>query len=312
MARERLEYRHLDVFRAVMRSGTATGAAALLGVTQPAVSRLLAQTEDRADFALFERLGGRLVPTARGQALYAETERLFAGVEEIAAICDRLRRNEPGRVQIASLPVLTLGLMPAVALVWSGAGGAQGLVIRSRVAGSVLALVTSRQVDIGLGFVLPRVPGVRSALLARTRALCAIPPGHPLADRPVIRAGDLHDQPFIALSREEGVQALVDRALRGSGAHPREVAECPMITAAAAMAAAGVGLTLADGFSARPFLGGGLALRPFEPAVVFEYRVLWPEGVRPGFDRMRLVQIIRDEAHAVLEHARRVSAPGGA
>ena len=294
-----------------MRSGTTTGAAALLGVTQPAVSRLLAQAEDRAGFALFERIGGRLVPTARGQILYTETERLFAGVEAIAAICDRLRRSEPGRVQIASLPVLTLGLMPAVALAWRRAGGAEGLVVRSRVAGSVLALVTSRQVDFGLGFVQPRVPGVRSALLARTRAVCAIPVGHPLADRPVIRAGDLHDQPFIALSREEGMQALVDRALRGSGAHPQEVAECPMITAAAAMAAAGVGLTLADGFSARPFLGGGLTLRPFEPEVVFEYRVLWPEGVRSTFDRMRLVQIIRDEAHAVLEYARRFSAPVG-
>ncbi|HEY8613815.1 MAG TPA: hypothetical protein VIL69_21340, partial [Roseomonas sp.] len=48
-----------------------------------------------------------------------------------------------------------------------------------------------------------------------------------------------------------------------------------------------------------PFLGGGLVLRPFEPAVTVEYRLLWPEEVPDSFGRTILLQGIRAAARAV-------------
>ena len=86
-----LAFRHLEAFRAIMRTGTVTGAGAMLGVSQPAVSRLLSQTERLAGFPLFERVRGRLVPTATAQALHEETERIFTGIEEVSALAARLR-----------------------------------------------------------------------------------------------------------------------------------------------------------------------------------------------------------------------------
>ena len=76
MAARSLEYRHLEAFRAIMRAGTATGAGLMLGMSQPAVSRLLAQTEALAGFPLFERVRGRLVPTQLAHALHEEAERV--------------------------------------------------------------------------------------------------------------------------------------------------------------------------------------------------------------------------------------------
>src|SRR5688572_21126473 len=102
MAKKSLEFRHLEAFRAIMRSGTVTGAGAMLGISQPAVSRLLSQTEALAGFPLFERVRGRLVPTTTAQALHEETERVFIGIEEVAALAERLRAQSPRRVVIAS------------------------------------------------------------------------------------------------------------------------------------------------------------------------------------------------------------------
>lgn len=299
-ARGRLDDRHLTVFRAVMRAGTVTGAGVLLGVTQPAVSRLLGQTEELAGFALFERIRGRLVPTPKAAALYAETERLFAGAELVEALCRRLRDEEPRPIALGTVPTLTFALLPGVARRWRETGHPEPLTIHSRTVGNVLGLISSRRVDLGLVVTIPRaLPGLRNVLLARTRTVCVLPPGHELASRPVIYARDLHEQAFIALSREEGRQVLVDRALRAAGARPREVVECPMATAAVAMAAQGVGVTLADAFSALPFLPG-VMLRRFEPALVMEYRILWPEGVQAPFDRPGLVALLRAEAqHAM-------------
>lgn len=301
MAKSSLEFRHLEAFRAIMRSGTVTGAGAMLGISQPAVSRLLSQTEALAGFALFERVRGRLVPTATAQALHEETERIFTGLEEVQALAERLRNHSPRRVVLASLPSLTLSLLPGAVTAWRAAGRRETLSIHSRAAGGVLGLVASRQADLGIGISVPRIPGVRSTLLIRTRGWCVMPKGHHLANRKVVTAGDLDGEAYIALSREEGRQALVDEALRDSGARPVETVECRMTSGAVGMAAAGAGVTIADCFSCSLFLEAGLVLRPFEPAVTFDYRLIWPEEVRDTFGRAALAQAIRQHARHIQE-----------
>ncbi|MBS7813418.1 LysR substrate-binding domain-containing protein [Roseococcus pinisoli] len=309
MTKKSLEFRHLEAFRAIMRSGTATGAGAMLGVSQPAVSRLLSQAEALVGFPLFERLHGRLVPTVTAQTLYEETERIFTGIEEISALTERLRVQSPRRVVIASLPTLTLSILPGAVMAWRKAGRRETLSIHSRTAGGVLGLVASRQADIGIAVGAVAVPGVRSSPLARTRAWCVMAPGHALAGKAVVQAIDLDGQAFIALSREEGRQAIIDDALRDTGARPVESVECRMTAGAVAMVAAGVGVTIADAFSVSIFLERGLVIRPFEPAVLFEYRLMWPEEVRDTFGRAALAQSIRNEARRVLEQVTAVATP---
>jgi len=312
MASRSLEYRHLEAFRAVMRAGSVTGAGALLGVSQPAISRLTAQTEALAGFPLFQRVRGRLVPTAQAHALYEEAERVFIGVQEIAALTERLRRGTPRRIVVAAIPVLTLSILPRTVAAWSRAGRAEQLIVHSGTVGRVIGMVASRQADLGLVTEMPGLPGLRTALLARNRAFCAMAAGHRLAERPVVRAADLDGEAYIALSREEGRQARVDAALEGSGARPREVAECRMTSGAAAMAAAGAGVTIVDPLAAAPFLEAGLVLRPFEPAVEIPYRLIWPEEAPDDFGRAVLFGFIRAAVRSVLGAVRRQmpAAPG--
>ena len=115
----------LRTFVAVVDLRSFTQAATSLGVTQPAVSRFLAQTEALAGFALFERTRGRLVPTAKAEALYAETERLFAGAEQVNVLCERLRNEQPRPIVLAAVPTLTFALLPAVMRQWQEGEGAE-------------------------------------------------------------------------------------------------------------------------------------------------------------------------------------------
>ena len=69
-----MNLRQIEVFRAVMLAGSVNGAAQLLHVSQPAVSRLIAYTEQRLGFALFQRVRGRLHPTLEAQTLFHEVE----------------------------------------------------------------------------------------------------------------------------------------------------------------------------------------------------------------------------------------------
>src|SRR3546814_20608094 len=63
-AARRMKFRHLEVFWAVMRTGSEHGAARLLGISQPGVSKLLRYAEASLGMTLFERAKGRLYPPA--------------------------------------------------------------------------------------------------------------------------------------------------------------------------------------------------------------------------------------------------------
>ncbi len=59
--------RQVEVFRVVVVAGSVTAAAQMLFVSQPAVSRILADLEDAVGFKLFSRTKRQLVQTAEGR-----------------------------------------------------------------------------------------------------------------------------------------------------------------------------------------------------------------------------------------------------
>ena len=75
-----LTHRLVEVFRAVMRTGHVTRAAELLHTSQPTVSRELARLEQVLGLVLFERVKGRLRPTAQAQVLLEEVDRSYEGL----------------------------------------------------------------------------------------------------------------------------------------------------------------------------------------------------------------------------------------
>ena len=99
-----LNLRQIEVFRAVMTTGSISGAAKLLFVSQPAVSRLLSHTEQRLGFALFERIKGRLYPTPESRQLFREVETVYAGVRRVGELASELSERRSGILHLVSSP----------------------------------------------------------------------------------------------------------------------------------------------------------------------------------------------------------------
>src|SRR3546814_3677872 len=70
-------FRQIEAFRTVIACGTTTRAAEILRISQPAISRLLADLERTTKLKLFDRGKGRIRPTAEGLAFYDEVQRAF-------------------------------------------------------------------------------------------------------------------------------------------------------------------------------------------------------------------------------------------
>ena len=111
----RITHRHIEVFRAVMTAGSATGAADLLHSSQPTVSRELARLESLLDYALFERVQGRLRPNARALALWDEVQRSWQGLERVVDRAVALGRSGAVQLSVLCLPALAHALLPGSA-----------------------------------------------------------------------------------------------------------------------------------------------------------------------------------------------------
>ena len=66
-----MRLRQIEVFHAVYSCGSVTGAAEILNVSQPSVSKVLAHAEQQLGFPLFDRVRGKLVPTPEADRLFA-------------------------------------------------------------------------------------------------------------------------------------------------------------------------------------------------------------------------------------------------
>jgi len=181
-----LNLRQLEAFRATMHAGTVVAAAGLLNVTQPAVSRLIAELERRIGFALFERRGRRLVPTAEAQQLYREIERLQLGVERVAQVAADIKLRRAGALRLAVLPALAQWFAPRVATRFLSTRPDVTLFIDSLPSRQIADLVAIHQYDLG---VVER-PAPRPALeiepFEGIETVAVLPARHRLAARDVI------------------------------------------------------------------------------------------------------------------------------
>ena len=83
--------RQLEAFSATMRSGSITGAATRLHISQPSVSRLISDLEDSIGFKLFVQNGRGLTPTLDGKTFYHAVEGMFMGMDRLEEFANSIK-----------------------------------------------------------------------------------------------------------------------------------------------------------------------------------------------------------------------------
>ncbi len=281
-----MNFRQLEIFRAVMVSGSASRAAELLQITQPAVSRAIGDLEQALAFPLFNRLRGRLVPTPEGQLFFRDVTASFVGLDRLRSAAARIRDFGSGAIRVASLAALGSTLVPDAIRLFREQNPKIAVTLQILSSATVRNLVADGQFDLGLAADEVDLTGVDHTLFSRFRALCAIPPGHPLADKPVIRPPDLHRIPFIALAPEDATRLRLEAVLDKEGIQPEIVVETPYSHTVCALALSGVGVGLVSPSAADGYAERGLVLRPFQPTLHFTSYLLF----RPDAQKARLVK----------------------
>lgn len=260
--------RQIEVFAAVMKAGTVSRAAEILGVTQPGVSRLVAELERSLGFALFDRVRNRIVPTPEGRTFFAEVEANFRGMDRLRASAARIRDYGAGQLRVATLSALSSSIVPTAVLRFRNLRPDATVTLMVLPSRDVRDGVASGIYDIGLAADEIDVTGVVHQVFVQPRALCAMPLGHPLAERETIGPHDLSGVDFVAYVPEDRARQRFDMILSEAGAAPpRVVVETIYAATVCALVAEGVGVGLVSPYAIAGHDQRRLVLRPFEPAV---------------------------------------------
>jgi DNA-binding transcriptional LysR family regulator len=270
MAVPDLRIRQVEAFRAVMQQRSVTRAAESLGVSQPAVSRLLADFETSVGFALFARRQGRLVPTAEAYVLNEEVERAFTGLERVALAAGQIREGRRGALSIAGTFDLAADFLPRVVALFAREQAGIDVSLLALESAAVVEHVGAQRCDLGFVALSVAHPHVRLEALGQWPMRCIVPRGHRLARKRIVTAADCAGEPFVSFPKTSEPRTRIDRMFAESGVTRQMGIEAALAQSVVALVEAGAGIALVD-----PLNAAGAAAR----VVVKRFSPVLPETV---------------------------------
>jgi DNA-binding transcriptional LysR family regulator len=244
----------LAVFREVARLGSFTAAAQTLGYTQSAISRQISTLEGEFGGVLFDRLprGVRLTDEGRSLIPHAEAvlDRLGAATDDLRA----LRDLAAGRLRVGAFPTADAALVPWAMAAFHTAHPAVTISLVEGLTRHLVDRLQSGDIDLAVVSSAPGadLDGVHLVHLLDDPMFVALPPGHPLTGRQVLRLSELADESWIAGNIRS------EETLIGTGIRPRIAFVAQEWIAKQGLVAAGLGATLI------PSLAAGAARRDIE------------------------------------------------
>ncbi|MCO5995860.1 LysR family transcriptional regulator [Actinoallomurus rhizosphaericola] len=187
-----VELRHLRALAAIGDEGTITGAAAVLHISQPALSRTLEQLESRLGVRLVDRTTRSLALTEAGRRLYERAHRILHQLED--ALTEAATGTRPLRI---GFPWAALGAR-TVPLLRGWREEHPGTPLEVHRCDDPEAALRRGEIDAALLRTAP-VPdaGLEVRSLYRERRLAAVPEDDPLARHPSVRLTDLADRAVV-------------------------------------------------------------------------------------------------------------------
>lgn len=264
-----MNLRHIEVFHAVYMTGSVSGAARSLNVSQPSISKVLRHAETRLGFPLFERTKGKLIATAEAEALFREVDDIYERVGSLRQTAKNIRRGDEGRIRLAVLPGFGLGVAPSAVARFRVMHPNVSLDIQTLHHADILRCLQERHCDLAIGYEAPRHPNLAHiqigsgelGILFRRRDLEEAPPRLPLSV--------LEGREFVSLAHSGPMGALFNKEVARLNLELKETVTISTLYVAVALVREGVGMAVVDDFTARAYLDPELEYRPLDPPLRF-------------------------------------------
>lgn len=306
-----MNLRQLEAFRATIRCGSITEAAKMMHVSQPSVSRLIADLEHSTGFPLFARIGRGLTPTPEGRRLYDGVEGMFTGIDRLKELARSIRTSQGGTISIGAIQsIATIELPKAISRLYRENPDVR-FIVQSRNTPAILDAVQTRQIDLGIVGREPNYAGVEVLYQTSVAYVCLIPEDHPMAgEYGLVDLNELADnETFVTFgSTYPDSMMAIDPILSDKLRARSRLSIANMPLAGALVREASV-LAISDPFSAEQAVRmGGVVFRPIKQNLSYYVSVV--AARREGLPRetLRFVELFAEQLE---DRVKQIKALGG-
>lgn len=301
-----MRMRQIEAFHAIYVSGSISGAARVLNVSQPSLTKVLQHAEQQLGFALFRRVKGRLVATDEAHTLFREVSDVHDRLSSLRKTARNLRSGSAGNVRVAVLPALGLDIAPAAVAKFRQAHPGVTFDVMTLHHDDVLRSLYERRSEVAIAYAPAPHPRLKITELCTTElVLLHRRDTTKLPAR--IDLGWLKGKDIIGLSTSGPVGDLFAAALARLHVTANEVISAQTFFVAAALVRHGAGIAIVDEPTAFATCDAQMDFKSFDPPMRFSVCAIHLED-RPLSQLARsFVQIMRDEVlQAQATHNRRL------
>ena len=274
-----MNLRQLEAFRATMRSGSITGAAGILHISQPSVSRLIGDLESSVGFTLFTRTGQGLLPTPEARKFQQTVDSMFLGLDKLRDTAEAIASSRDESLTLACIPVIARSVMPLALQQLREQGTMLGFEVAVRNTPEIVDAVSVQQLDLGIICPVRRYDGIEVIFETRFACQCLLPQEHRLADHGgAVDLRDLAEEECLTLDQEYFKQAVDGSDLLKDLRHNSRI----LTKSSPAMMAIARTLRLpaiVDPFtSSLDAVAGGFVARPIQQRIEYPVALIAPLG----------------------------------
>ena len=296
-----MRLRHIEVFHAIMQVGTISGAAQVLHISQPAVTKVLQHCELQLGMPLFERVRGKLYPKPEAHRLFAETEKLHHELQGIRRLAASLKSRTVETIRLVATPTIAVSVLPQAMSAWRRDFADTRCELATHHTSEIINTLRLGEADLGLSLQDPRHPGIIAEPIAQGVMTVIAPPGTwPAAEEgePLSAAGLKGE--LIGYTDNDPLGAQVEAACEAQGIAPCIHTVVQTYQIARSLVEAGGGMAVVDPFTAASGRGR-LQGRPWSPAIPIPLYLLTPAHAPLSHGARRLADSIAMAARALLE-----------
>lgn len=272
----RFNLRHMEVFRALMLTGSTIQAARTLNISQPAVSRALSDLEAQLGSPLFLRRSGRLVPTARAEWLFQESQETLARVDHLDAILRDIDRVPERPIRIAGNSAMAHSVVPDALMRFRTTHPSTDISVHVVTRRENRRWLNDQEFDLAATMLPIDYPSDMIEVLPQTFGVCILPAGHELCAENAIDLSMLDGEPLVALQSHNLTRYKMEQAFTSRGLRLRVALGAETASSLVMLVAAGLGCAIIDPFTADAFAPLGFVKRPLTTKIEFSYGIVRP------------------------------------
>ncbi|EGR1393288.1 LysR family transcriptional regulator [Vibrio parahaemolyticus] len=291
-----MNLRQLEVFYAIMQAGTVSGAARLLHVSQPNVTRVLAHTEQQLSFVLFERVKGRLVPTQEAKALLPEAEKVYQQLGQFRSLTNKVKQGTQ-HLRVGAPPVLAAHLLaPTVALLSKEHGISFELLTANR--DELCSGLLKHELDVAIAFGEETPPALMGHVLLKENLALIAPKSAAIPAEKTVILEELisHDLPIIGLDSRDPLGLLLHQTLSARDEHYQHAITVRSYSAAAELVKHQAGFAIVDPWTAKQYRqDDAVSVHALEPNMSFSVSILFAEHTPQSIATKQFITALKQQ-----------------